>query len=158
MKIKSKIIIIIVCILSIISGLSITYYPDSEEKITEFSYENAKEKLGVIAKEPHSTKFHQEALKDVREYLIGEFKKLDMKPEVFTYKDVVNDKGESADLNNLYSKIDGKKGEEGSYILLCAHYDSAGSNPQNDYGYSYGAGDDGYGVASILEILRAVKK
>jgi hypothetical protein len=73
------------------------------------------------------------------------------------YNNVKNEKGNVADLDNIYGKIDGENGEEGSYILLVAHYDSAGSNPQNNDGYSYGASDDGYGVATILEVLRDIR-
>ncbi|AKN29861.1 hypothetical protein Ccar_02990 [Clostridium carboxidivorans P7] len=151
---KRKIIILMVCILSILIGCITMYYPNSKENSREFSYVRAKEDLKVITKEPHSTLFHQESLKDVRQYLVNELKELNMNPKVFSYKNIKNDKGQAADLNNIYGKIDGKNG---SYILLVAHYDSAGSNPQNSGGYSFGASDDGYGVATILETLRSIR-
>jgi Predicted aminopeptidases len=154
---KSKFIILAVCILSILIGYITMYYPNTNENNTNFSYISAKEDLKVITKEPHSTLYHQEALKKVRQYIFKELEALNMNPQVFSYKNVKNEKGNVADLNNIYGKIDGEKGEEGSYILLIAHYDSAGSNPQNNDGYSYGASDDGYGVATILEILRDVR-
>lgn len=155
---KRKGIILVVCILSILLGCITMYYPNTKDNSTNFSYTRAKEDLKVITKEPHSTMFHQEALKDVRQYIVKELETLNMNPKIFSYKDVKNEKGQVADLNNIYGKIDGKNGEEGSYILLVAHYDSAGSNPQNEEGYSYGASDDGYGVATILEILRNIRE
>jgi hypothetical protein len=133
------------------------YYPNTNENSTNFSYIRAKEDLKVITKEPHSTLYHQEALKEVREYIFKELEFLNMNPQVFNYKNVKNEKGNVVDLTNIYGKIDGENGEEGSYILLVAHYDSAGSNPQNNNGYSYGASDDGYGVATILEMLRDIR-
>ena len=151
---KRKGIILAVCILSILLGYITMYYPNSKDNSTNFSYTRAKEDLKVITKEPHSTMFHQEALKDVRQYIVKELETLNINPKIFSYKDVKNEKGQVTDLNNIYGKIDGKNGEEGSYILLVAHYDSAGTNPQSEDGYSYGASDDGYGVAAILEILR----
>lgn len=154
---KRKIIILVVCILSILLGFTTMYYPNTKENSTSFSYIRAKEDLKEITKEPHSTLYHQEALKDVREYIVKELQELNINSEIFSYKNVKNDKGEITDLNNIYGKIDGKDGENGSYILLVAHYDSAGTNPQNNKGYSYGASDDGYGVATILEILRNIR-
>ena len=155
---KRKGIILAVCILSILLGYITMYYPNSKDNSTNFSYTRAKEDLKVITKEPHSTMFHQEALKDVRQYIVKELETLNINPKIFSYKDVKNEKGQVTDLNNIYGKIDGKDGEEGSYILLVAHYDSAGTNPQNEEGYSYGASDDGYGVATILEILRNIRE
>lgn len=154
---KSKFIILTVCILSILIGCITMYYPNTNENSTNFSYVRAKEDLKVITKEPHSTLHHQEALKEVREYIFKELEVLNMNHQIFSYNNVKNEKGNVADLNNIYGKIDGENGEEGSYILLVAHYDSAGSNPQNNDGYSYGASDDGYGVATILEVLRDIK-
>lgn len=154
---KRKFIILVVCILSILVGCITMYYPNSKEESKNFSCTRAKEDLKAITKEPHSTLLHQEALKDVRQYIVNELKELNMNPEVFSYKSIKNDKGQVADLNNIYGKIDGENGENGSYILLVAHYDSAATNPQNDKGYSYGAADDGYGVATILETLRNIR-
>lgn len=154
---KRKGIILAVCILSLLVGCLTVYYPNANENSTNFSYMRAKEDIKVISKEPHSTLYHQEALKDVRQYIVKELEALNMNPEIFSYKAVKNDRGDIADINNIYGKMDGKNGEDGTYILLVAHYDSAGTNPQNDLGYSYGAADDGYGVATILEILRNIR-
>lgn len=154
---KRKAIILATCILSILVGCLSMYYPNTKEIAKNYSYERVKEDLKVISKEPHSTLYHQEALEDVRKYIVNELETLNMNPEIFNYKSVENDKGDIADIHNIYAKMDGKNGEDGSYILLVAHYDSAGTNPQNDKGYSYGAADDGYGVSTILEVLRNIK-
>lgn len=154
---ERKLIILAVCIVSILIGCITMYYPNANDNNTNFSYGRAKADLKVITKEPHSTLYHQQALNEVRQYVFKELESLNMNPQIFSYKNIKNEKGNVADLNNIYGKIDGKNGEEGSYILLVAHYDSAGSNPQNNDGYSYGASDDGYGVATILEILRDIR-
>lgn len=155
---KSKFIIVIAFMLSLIIGGVSLYYPSENSNNTDFSYERAKEDLKVIAKEPHSTLYGQEALKDVRDYIVKELNELDMKPEVFTYKDVKTETEDIVDLSNIYGKIDGEKGKEGSYILLVAHYDSARKNGQNKEGLSFGAADDGYGVATLLEVLRDIRE
>ena len=37
-------------------------------------------------------------------------------------------------LNNIYAKIDGKNGENGSYIMLASHYDSSPKKEQEKMG------------------------
>ena len=146
-----------VLMLSLLAGCLAVYYPSVNVKSTIFSYRRAKEDIKVISKEPHSTLYHQEALEVVRQYIVKELEAINMNPKVFSYKAVENDRGDIADIHNIYGKMDGKNGEAGTYILLVAHYDSAGTNPQNDEGFSHGAADDGYGVATILEILKNIK-
>ncbi|AGY75931.1 hypothetical protein [Clostridium autoethanogenum] len=90
---KRKIIILVVCILSILVGCITMYYPNSKENSRNFSYVRAKEDLKVISKEPHSTLFHQKALKDVRQYLFNELKELNMNPKIFSYKNIKMIKG-----------------------------------------------------------------
>jgi hypothetical protein len=53
-----------------------------------------------------------------------------------------------ATVDNLVARVRGR--ESGEAVLLMAHYDSAPSSP--------GAADDGTGVASILETLRALRR
>ena len=50
---------------------------------------------------------------------------------------------------NIVARLDGSKPASGA-VLLAAHYDSVPAGP--------GAGDDGIGVASILEIARVLKQ
>ncbi|MBM6838932.1 M20/M25/M40 family metallo-hydrolase, partial [Clostridium saudiense] len=61
-------------------------------------------------------------------------------------------------INNIYAKIDGKNGENGSYIMLASHYDSSPKKRSGEDGESKGAADAGYGVSTILEIVRVIKE
>ncbi len=55
--------------------------------------------------------------------------------------------GQCATVNNILARLDGM--EPGSAAMISAHYDSVPSGP--------GDSDDGVGVASVLEIARALK-
>ena len=52
-----------------------------------------------------------------------------------------------ADIENIVAKMDGQQND--GALLLAAHYDSSPNGP--------GAADDGAGVATILEVIRALK-
>jgi Peptidase family M28 len=82
----------------------------------------------------------------VRETIVAEFKKLGYSPEIqqgFACDEV----GTCAAVNNVVARLEGST--PGASVLLSAHYDSVPAGP--------GASDDGVGVASVLEIARALK-
>lgn len=158
MKKKGIILVLFSLIISIILGVFSQYTPKIKGADSpRFSAELAKEHIKEIAKEPHSVN-NQDALKDVREYILGELNELGLSPEVFTYENVEDRNGELRTLNNIYAKIDGSKGEEGSYILLASHYDSSPKKRLGEDNDSHGAADAGYGVSTILEVLRNIKE
>jgi hypothetical protein len=82
----------------------------------------------------------------VRIRILAELTKLGYQPVVHTSFEC-SDAGRCATVNNILAHLDGT--QPGDAVLLSAHYDSVPAGP----GYS----DDGVGVASVLEIARAVK-
>ena len=151
------IILFLSIILSIVLGITSLYTPRPKSEDSGFSTEIAKEHIKEISKEVHSIQ-EPEALGRVREYILNELKELGLEPEVFTYEDVESSKGGIYDINNIYAKIDGKNGEGGSYIMLASHYDSSPKKRSGEDGESKGAADAGYGVSTILEIVRIIKE
>ncbi len=141
-------------LLSFILVVVLTYYSfyglmphyDEGETIssTEFSVDRALGPLEQIAKAPHYV--GSEAHADVRKFLIGELRKLGLEPHIqegFSLNPI------SKTLNkpvNIAARIEGS--ENGKALLLLSHYDSAATS-------SYGASDDGVGLVTILESVRA---
>lgn len=82
----------------------------------------------------------------VRVRILAELNRLGYQPVVHTSFQC-SDAGVCATVNNILARLDGS--EPGSAVLLSAHYDSVPAGP--------GDSDDGVGVASILEIARALK-
>ncbi|MGG7178272.1 M20/M25/M40 family metallo-hydrolase [Clostridium paraputrificum] len=158
MKKKGIILLTLAIIIAAALGIFSQYIPKAKNSNdTGFSAERAKEHIKTIAKEPHSI-YNQEALGKVREYILQELKEIGLDPEVFTYENVKDRNGDLQTINNIYAKIDGKKGEDGSYILLASHYDSSPKKRSGEDNNSHGAADAGYGVSTILEILRNIKE
>ena len=151
------IILFLSIILSIALGVTSLYTPRPKSEESGFSTEIAKEHIKEISKEVHSVD-QPEALERVREYIVNELKELGLEPEVFSYEAVESPKGGIYNLNNIYAKIDGKNGENGSYIMLASHYDSSPKKRAGEDGESKGAADAGYGVSTILEIVRNIKE
>lgn len=117
---------------------------NSPKNETEFSIENALIHLKEISKETHhvGTKAH----KDVQNYLVAEFQKLGLQPEIQT-QTIVNKKWfAGTTVENIIVKIEGS--EKGKSLVLLSHYDS---NPHS----ALGASDAGSGVVTILEGIRA---
>lgn len=134
--------------------------PKGKESSGEFSAENAYSYLENIAKEPHSV-FDTIQLGDVRQYIIDTIDSLGLTSNPVRHNDVSQlnaktDKEETVEINNIYAEIPGTSGRN---ILLMAHYDS--SPYKLKYGEvtegSHGAADDGYGVVTILEIMRLLQ-
>ncbi|WP_347157295.1 M20/M25/M40 family metallo-hydrolase [Pontibacter chitinilyticus] len=114
-----------------------------------FSAGRAMQYVRQIARTPHAmgTAAHAE----VRRYLVAELRKLGLNPQV-QEADVVNHLGGAAVVGHVYNIIGRLQGQasDGQAILLVAHYDSQPN--------ARGAGDDGAGVAAILETVRALKQ
>lgn len=155
---KTRIILVLTCLISVILGCVSLYTPQSKTAEEQgFSAIEAKKHIKEIAQEPHSI-YDIEALAQVRDYIIQELAALGLSPEVFHYPNVVDRNGKVVDINNIYAKIDGKQGENGQYILLASHYDSSPKKREGEEEGSLGAADAGYGVSTILEILRVIKE
>ncbi|MGO3182424.1 MAG: M20/M25/M40 family metallo-hydrolase [Aequorivita sp.] len=125
-------------------GLIPHYDADDSLAATEFSVDKAMTPLEEIAKAPHY--LGSEAHEDVRKFLISELRKLGMEPHI---QESFSLNPRSKTLNkpiNIAARIKGS--EDGKALLLLSHYDSA-------LVPSFGASDDGTGLVTILESLRA---
>lgn len=155
----------ILFIFFLITGIIIGSYTLSTPKVyngsdtSRFSAISAARYLNVIAKKPHSI-HDKQSHEEVYQYLYDELEKMDLNPQTYEY--IVTKKSESFpgyNIKNIFAKLDGKSEDA---ILLVAHYDSAYgwdySNKTPLKGVSYGAADDGYGIATILETVRAIKE
>jgi hypothetical protein len=114
---------------------------------TDFSAERALTHLKVIAKTPHP--IGSEANDAVRDYLVAQLSSLGLNPQVVPaigfYRGTRNIAiGKTQD---IIGRLTGTANTKA--ILLMAHYDSVYRAP--------GAGDDGAGVAAILETVRALR-
>ena len=113
----------------------------------EFSAERALIHVREIAGVPHALGSPADAA--ARNYLVAQLTDLGLQPQVFSSIGVDS----SARLiiagktNDIVGRLTGTA--SGPAIILMAHYDSVYS--------ARGAGDDASGVASILEVLRALK-
>ncbi|MCJ8165514.1 M20/M25/M40 family metallo-hydrolase [Pontibacter sp. E15-1] len=114
-----------------------------------FSAERAMRHVRQLAKAPHAmgTPAHAEA----RAYLLQEMSGLGLAPQVQEAA-AVNQAGKVAYVGYVYNLLGRLKGTgtDNKAILLMAHYDSQPN--------ARGAGDDGAGVAAILETVRALKQ
>ena len=123
-----------------------------------FSAERVAIDIRHISREPHSIE-HPQARTVVRDYIASRLHGMNLKPEYYPYDSVINRFGEPMDIANLYTRIDPPGGTADSYVLLVAHIDSRFRTKVKDrYVYSFGAADDGYGVAVILELLNNLLK
>ncbi|KAA5543524.1 M20/M25/M40 family metallo-hydrolase [Adhaeribacter rhizoryzae] len=114
---------------------------------TEFAAGRAMQHVNKIAQQPHS--MGTAAHRQVREYLLTELKELGLQTEV--QATVVSNqalrRSAMAYVQNVIGVFKGTG--TGKAILLMAHYDSQPN--------TFGAGDDGAGVAALLEVARALR-
>lgn len=111
----------------------------------DFSLENVVEHLKVIAKDVHHV--GTEAHREVQAYLIEELKALGLSPQIHRQRvfRLSSRFGSGTVVENIIARIEGTR--EGKSLMLLSHYDSA-------MPHSFGASDDGSGIATILEGLR----
>lgn len=122
--------------------------PSKELPATEFSTARAFKHVSEIGQEPHfvGSKNHSQ----VRNYIVGQLQ--DMNLQVQTQSGyVLNDYRVLSAPENIITRLKGSDPQPGSDLLVLCHYDSA---PHS----SFGASDDGAGVAAILESVRAFKE
>ena len=108
-----------------------------------FSAERALQHVKVIAEKPHSTGTKQN--QKIKDYLIAQSESIGLKVE--TQKAYVANSYpgylRSATIENVIAKLPGAR--SGKALLIMSHYDSQPNTP--------GAGDDGAGVAAMLEVM-----
>ena len=113
---------------------------------SEFSAARAAKYLDGIAQEPHplGTLAHNR----VRDFLTQTLRGLGYDTQIQSSFYGDPDLQVAARVENIVTRLPGIR-PSGKALMLCAHYDSAGS--------SFGAGDDGAGLVAILEAARALK-
>ena len=169
----------IAALLGLVAGLSVLILPSpapTTASPTEFSAERAMASINRLADEPHSV-LRREAHDRARDDVIGMFTDLGYTPTV--HSDPMFDLSDPAD-KRIFDGLSAEQqatlkdaptdtivvdvpGKSERTMALMAHYDSAtveadeNGHQQITDGTSLGAADDGYGVAAIVETLRALK-
>ena len=169
----------IAALLGLVAGLSVLILPSPAPTTadpTTFSAERAMASINRLADEPHSV-LRREAHDRARDDVIGMFTDLGYTPTV--HSDPMFDLSDPAD-KRIFDDLSAEQqatlkdtptdtivvdvpGKSERTMALMAHYDSAtveadeNGHQQITDGTSLGAADDGYGVAAIVETLRALK-
>ena len=169
----------IAALLGLVAGLSVLILPSPAPTTadpTTFSAERAMAAINRLADEPHSV-LRREAHDRARDDVVGMFSDLGYTPTV--HSDPLFDLSsprakETFDALSAEQQAEFKDapaetivvdvpGKSERTMALMAHYDSAtveadeNGHQQITDGTSLGAADDGYGVAAIVETLRALK-
>lgn len=112
-----------------------------------FSALNAKKHMDIMASECHF--MGTEENRKVRDYILGEFEKLNIPTEVFTgyCEQAYGSYKQIAKTENIIATIKGSG--TGKSLVLAGHYDSVLSAP--------GAADDVHAVACMIETARLLK-
>lgn len=162
--------------LAIIAAVSLFLLPAPKSAGSDpatFSADRAKQLIDTFADEPHSV-LHTEAHAKSRDEIVTMFKDLGHQPEIHsdpmplseaTHTSRYSEAGLEAlarlNTENIVVRVPGKTDDT---MMLTAHYDSAVDFEKTadgrwdpKPGVSSGASDDGYGVATIIETLRAIK-
>jgi peptidase M28-like protein len=111
-----------------------------------FSADRALVYLNVFATSPHPLGSQQHDR--VREYLVPQLTSLGVAPEIQRTVGVTPRYQVAGSIENIVARLKGSSGAPDA-VALGAHYDSVAAGP--------GAGDDGAGVAALLETLRALR-
>jgi hypothetical protein len=119
----------------------------------EPSPERMKQRIAAIAREPHSVA-HPEARERVAATLVDELRQLGGTPELYVYPEQ-RAKGYTFDVTNIFCEFAPRIAcPDTTWLMLVAHYDSRYPwAPVRDTVSSFGAADDGYGVAVALGCL-----
>ena len=113
---------------------------------SEFSAERAFVYLNEFAKQPHPIGSPEHDR--VRDYLVNQIRNLGLAPEIQRSIGVTPIYQACGSVENIIARVPGTSGLRDA-VLLAAHYDSVPAGP--------GAGDDGAGVAALLETMRALR-
>ena len=168
----------IAALLGLVAGLSVLILPSPTPTTadpTEFSAERAMASINRLADEPHSV-LDREAHDRARDDVIDMFADLGYTADVHSdplFDFSIPEDKETFDMLSTEQQAAVKDapaetivvdvpGKSERTMALMAHYDSATDSDGDrarftTSGDSYGAADDGYGVATIVETLRALK-
>lgn len=154
MKYLRPLIIILAITLSAFVAYGLFSLPRPMEEEGHFSSAKAVQTIENISKERHSI-IHPEARAEVREYLVARLEEMGALTRRYSYPDVEG-KGYRFDAENIVAEFPPlKESKDTTWLLMVAHYDSRYPwVPVRDTTCSYGAADDGYGLAVVLESAR----
>ena len=132
-----------------------TFRNADNQKDVLFSTDRAVEDIRRISARPHSIE-HPVERAQVRWYLHDRLEDMGGKPQIFYYDSIPCKFGGTLNIANVYCKLEplGRDTSD-AYLMLVAHLDSrfTEQTPEGET-LSYGAADDGYGLAAILELTR----
>ena len=154
MKYLRPLTIILAITLSAFVAYGLFSLPRPMEEEGHFSSAKAVQTIENISKERHSI-IHPEARAEVREYLVARLEEMGARTRRYSYPDVEG-KGYRFDAENIVAEFPPlKESKDTTWLLMVAHYDSRYPwVPVRDTTCSYGAADDGYGLAVVLESAR----
>ena len=154
MKYLRPLILILAITLSAFVAYGLFSLPRPMEEEGHFSSAKAVQTIENISKERHSI-IHPEARAEVREYLVARLEEMGALTRRYSYPDVEG-KGYRFDAENIVAEFPPlKESKDTTWLLMVAHYDSRYPwVPVRDTTCSYGAADDGYGLAVVLESAR----
>ncbi|MBN2300170.1 MAG: M28 family peptidase [Acholeplasmataceae bacterium] len=154
MKTKNFKIVSSILLLSLILSMFVLYTPIPVSSGADgFSAAQAAEHIEFISRKPHSV-FDADEHEIVRSYIKTQFEEYvgTINVSEFNYSSAEVGDDTPYDIQNVLAVI---PGDSATGILLVAHYDSRGHvGRDGELGRSYGAADDGYGIATLLEIAR----
>lgn len=132
-----------------------TFRNADNQKDVLFSTDRAVEDIRRISARPHSIE-HPVERAQVRWYLHDRLEDMGGKPQIFYYDSIPCKFGGTLNIANVYCKLEPRgRDTSDAYLMLVAHLDSrfTEQTPEGET-LSYGAADDGYGLAAILELTR----
>jgi len=152
-KKKNLIIASAVGFVSLVLSLFVLYTPTPSNAVDSFSAVKAASYISEISRDPHALS-DTEAHEVVHDYLKGKLEEFVGASNVEEMNYTAEQVGEDCEypISNLLATI---PGTSDTGVLLVAHYDSRGHiGRAGELGRSYGAADDGYGLATLLEVAR----
>lgn len=157
-KLRKFITVAIIALAAFIAYGLWTLPSPKDKDYSGFSAARVAEDIAVISKDFHSVKEPENKIV-VRDYLIERLKSLGADISLYNYDSTYSERVDyPVDLSNIYCEFPPQNGDS-TYLMLVAHYDSRSTNiVRGDTLNSYGAADDGYGLGTILELLRLAQE
>ncbi len=152
---RNSLVVLLVSVVGFFLSLFVLFTPIPKNSLDGFSAVEAASYIEAISRDPHSV-FDPDAHEEVRLYLKDQLETFVGSDNVVEMNYTASEVGGDTeyDISNLLATIPGTN-STGTGILLVAHYDSRGHiGRSGELGRSYGAADDGYGLATLLEIAR----
>ena len=121
--------------------------------LEEVSTDNLKRNLNRLSAF-HTRHSKSPILNDASEYIINELKESGYINTFFHFFNATIDK-EEFELRNIICE---KKGMDGKFVMVCAHYDSIMNCKEDSNSRAPGANDNGSGVSALIELARVLAK